>query len=87
LRHGEVVPHGIIAGNSDGWAMWPDDRLSKRMLFAHVEGTGPKGETTKPRTKHVTDVLESQGLSYSWYRKAQARADWRSAIKRLLQRT
>ena len=52
----------------------PDDRLPKRILFAHIGGTGPRGEAIKPWIEYVRDDLEATGLSNSWYRKAQDRA-------------
>ena len=68
-------------------ARMPDERLPKRVLFGHMDGSGLRGKSQKQWVNYVREDLQIAGLSYTWWKKSQDRAGWRAAIECLLQRT
>ena len=64
-----------------------DERLPKRVLFGHMNGSGVRGKSQKRWVGYVREDLQFAGLSLTWWRKSQDRADWRAAIECLLQLT
>ena len=68
-------------------ARMPDERLPKRVLFGHMDGSGLRGKSQKQWVDYVREDLQIAGLSYTWWKKSQDRAGWRAAIECLLQRT
>ena len=68
-------------------ARMPDERLPKRVLFGHMDGSGLRGRSQKQWMDYVREDLHFAGLSITWWRKSQDRAGWRAAIECLLQRT
>ena len=68
-------------------ARMPDERLPKRVLFGHMDGSGVRGNSQKQWVDYVREDLQFAGLSFTWWRKSQDRAVWRAAIECLLQRT
>ena len=68
-------------------ARMPDERLPKRVLFGHMDGSGVRGKSQKQWVDYVREDLQFAGLLFTWWRKSQDRAGWRAAIECLLQRT
>ena len=68
-------------------ARMPDERLPKRVLFGHMDGSGLRGKSQQQWVDYVGEDLQIAGLSYTWWKKSQDRAGWRAAIECLLQRT
>ena len=68
-------------------ARMPDERLPKRVLFGHMDGSGLRGKSQKQWVDYVREDLQIAGLLYTWWEKSQDRAGWRAAIECLLQRT
>ena len=70
-------------------ARMPDDRLPKRVLFGHMDGTTARyrGRALKQWVVYVREDLQFAGLSLNWWRRSQDRAAWRAAIECLLQCT
>ena len=67
-----------------------DERLPKRVLFGHMDGSGLRGRSQKQwvaTMDYVREDLHFAELSITWWRKSQDRAGWRAAIECLLQRT
>ena len=64
-----------------------DERLPKRVLFGHMNGSDRRGNSHQQWVDYVREDLQIVGLSYTWWRKFQDRAGWRAAIECLLQRT
>ena len=73
---GDILLDCIVSYGRLGWlghvVKVPDDKLPKRMLFAHVEGNSPNGGILKPWTHHAMRDLEALGLSHSGTRKREA---------------
>ena len=67
--------------------IFTDERLPKRVLFGHMDGSGVRGKSQKQWVDYVREDLQFAGLSFTWWRKSQDRACWRAAIECLLQRT
>ena len=63
----------------------PDERLRKRVLFGHMDGSTVRGRSQKQGVEYVREDLQFAGLSFTWWRKSQDRAGWRAAIEGLLQ--
>ena len=70
-------------------ARMPNDRLPKRVLFGHMDGTasGLRGRARKQWMDYVREDLRSAGLSLNWWRRSHDRAAWRAATECLLQST
>ncbi len=68
-------------------ARMSDDRLPKRVLFGHMDGSGLRGNGQKHWVDYVKEDLHFARLSLTWWRTAQDRAVWRAAIECVLQRT
>ena len=68
-------------------ARMPDERLQKRVLFRHMDGSGLRVKNQKQWVDYVREDLQIAGLSYTWWKKSQDRAGWRAVIDCLLQRT
>ena len=68
-------------------ARMPDERLPKRVLFGHTDGSGVRGKSQKQWVDYVREDLQFAGLSFTWWRKSQDRAGWRAAIECLLRCT
>ena len=68
-------------------ARMPDERLPKKVLFGHMDGSGVRGRSQKQWVDYVREDLHLAGLSLTWWKKSQDRAGWRAAIHDVLQRT
>ena len=62
-------------------ARMPDERLPKRVLFGHMDGSGLRGKSQKQWVDYVREDLHYAGLLITWWRKSQDRAGWRAATK------
>ena len=51
-------------------ARMPNDRLPKRVLFGHMDGSGVRGRSQKQWVDFVREDLHSAGLSLTWWRKS-----------------
>ena len=46
----------------------PDERLPKRVLSGHVNGSGLRGKSQKQWVDYIREDLHIAGLSYTWWR-------------------
>ena len=65
----------------------PDERLPKKVLFGHMDGSGVRGRSQKQWVDYVREDLHLAGLSLTWWQKSQDRAGWRAAIHDVSLRT
>ena len=65
----------------------PDERLPKRVLFGHMDGSGVRGKSQKQWVDYVSEDMQFAGLSLTWWKEAQDRAGWRAARDCLLRCT
>ena len=49
-------------------ARMPDERLPKRVLFGHMDGSGVRGKRQKQWVDYVREDLQFAGLSFTWWR-------------------
>ena len=48
-------------------ARMPDESLPKRVLFAHMDGSGLRGSSHKQWVDYVREDLQTAGLSCTWW--------------------
>ena len=81
----------IVSHRRSRWlghlARMPGERLPKRALSGHMDGSGVGGKSQKQLMDSVREDLQFAGLSITWWRKSQDRAGWRAAIECLLHGT
>ena len=62
-------------------------RLPKMMMFSTLEGAGKRGRPIKSWNDCVRKDLDSLGLTLTWWKRCQDRANWKAVIETLLRRT
>ena len=85
-RVANVVSHRRLRW-LDYLARMPNERLPKKVLFGHMNGSGVRGRSQRQWVDFVREDLHLAGLSLTWWKKSQDRAGWRAAIHDVLQRT